>query len=99
MLTNKDYYDLESAESKIQDVENYINLAVNFEVLKQICICKGVFTQNDFDAVKQYTVQNKEFQEMINQIKEVKEQIKFFKNHPQEYLQYIMKLKMEGKIK
>ena len=99
MITESDFYDLNALESKLSNLELLLQLSLNIETLTNLLIQKGVFTENDLEAVKRYLLVSSDYGKKAEQIKAAKDKAEYYKTHPQEYLSLLMILKMEGKIK
>ena len=56
MFSNNDNYDLDSAQNKVDNAKRLINLQIQIKTLENVLIAKGIITELDLNATKQYVM-------------------------------------------
>lgn len=98
MLTNNDSYDLDSAQNKLDQAKEILDIKIQIKTLEQVLIAKGIISKLDLDAAETYILQDPKIQEYILQINAVEDKIKMYKNNPEQHLRDLLKAKMNGTI-
>lgn len=99
MFTNNDNYDLDNAQNKIDEARRLLNLQVQIKTLENTLIAKGLISELDLNAARQYVLQDDNLKQRLEQLKAAENKIQEYKVNPQKHLQDLLKAKMEGKIK
>lgn len=99
MFSNNDNYDLDSAQNKVDNAKRLINLQIQIKTLENVLIAKGIITELDLNATKQYVMNDEEIKYYMQQLRAVEEKITLYKNDPQQHLRDLFNAKMNGTIK
>lgn len=99
MFSNKDNYDLDSAKNKVDNAKRLINLQIQIKTLENVLIAKGIITELDLNATKQYVMNDEEIKYYMQQLKAVEDKITQYKNNPEQHLRDLLNAKMNGTIK
>ena len=99
MFSNNDNYDLDSAKNKVDNAKRLINLQIQIKTLENVLIAKGIITELDLNATKQYVMNDEEIKYYMQQLKAVEDKITQYKNNPEQHLRDLLKAKMNGTIK
>lgn len=98
MLTNNDNYDLDSAQNKLNQAKEILDVKIQIRTLEQVLIAKGVISKLDLDAAEKYILQDSKIQEYMLQIAAIEDKIKMYKNNTEQHLRDLLKAKMNGTI-
>ena len=99
MFSNNDNYDLDSAKSKVDNAKRLINLQIQIKTLENVLIAKGIISELDLNATKQYVMNDEEIKYYMQQLKAVEDKITQYKNNPEQHLRDLLNAKMNGTIK
>lgn len=99
MFSNNDSYDLDSAQSKIDNARRLINLQIQIKTIENILIAKGLISELDITATRQFVINDESVKKNLTELKIVEEKIANYKNNPEEHLRDLLKAKMNGTIK
>lgn len=99
MFSNNDNYDLDSAKSKVDNAKRLINLQIQIKTLENVLIAKGIISELDLNATKQYVMNDEEIKYYMQQLKVVEDKITQYKNNPEQHLRDLLNAKMNGTIK
>ena len=99
MFSNNDNYDLDSAQNKVDNAKRLINLQIQIKTLENVLIAKGIISELDLNATKQYVMNNEEIKYYMQQLKAVEDKITQYKNNPEQHLRDLLNAKMNGTIK
>lgn len=99
MFSNNDNYDLDSAKNKVDNAKRLINLQIQIKTLENVLIAKGIITELDLNATKQYVMNDEEIKYCMQQLKAVEDKITQYKNNPEQHLRDLLNAKMNGTIK
>lgn len=90
-------YDLDGSKEKLQMLRQLLNLQVEVDVLKDLLIRHRIIDSLEFDAARNYIMQNTEYKSMYDMIQTAESQINHYENNPTEYLRDLMNRKFQGK--
>ena len=99
MFSNNDNYDLDSAQSKIDNAKRLINLQIQIKTLENVLIAKGIISELDLNATKQYVMNDENIKYSMQQIRAAEDKITQYKNNPEQHLRDLLNAKMNGTIK
>jgi hypothetical protein len=99
MFTNSDYYDLDSAQSKINQMKLMLDLRVKIDALEQVLVQRNIIGNNDIEACTKYLKVSPEYKALYDYLETQEKGVKNCKNDPQQYLRDLFKAKMDGSIK
>lgn len=98
-VSNDNYYKPDQALHELTTQQTIVDIAVDVQMLLRILVDKEIINREE---VKQYREEVRNSPKYKPVIDDIQRQIQAFqaaKDNPQEYLQAILKAKMEGKIK
>lgn len=99
MFSNNDSYDLDSAQNKIDNAKRLINLQIQIEAIKNVLTAKGIISELDIEASKQFIMKDESIRNYIKQLNLAEQRINTYKNNPEQHLKDLFKAKMNGNIR
>ena len=99
MFSNNDNYDLDSAQSKIDNAKRLINLQIQVDALKNVLIAKGIISELDIDASKQFIMNDEVVKKALEVLRQAEQKVNIYKNNPEQHLKDLFKAKMDGTIR
>lgn len=99
MFSNNDNYDLDSAQSKIDNAKRLINLQIQVDALKNVLIAKGIISELDIDASKQFIMNDEAVKKALEVLRQAEQKVNIYKNNPEQHLKDLLKAKMDGTIR
>lgn len=99
MFCNNDNYDLDSAQSKIDNAKRLINLQIQVESLKNVLVAKGIISELDINAAKQFIMNDKVVKNTLEALEQTEQKINTYKNNPEQHLKDLLEAKLNGTIK
>ena len=98
MFSNNDNYDLDSAQNKIDNAKRLINLQIQIEAIKNVLIAKGLISELDIDASKQFIMKDENIRNYIEQLNLAEQKINTYKNNPEQHLRDLLNAKINGNM-
>ena len=99
MFSNNDNYDLDSAQSKIDNARRLINLQIQVDALKNVLIAKGIISELDINATKQFIMNDEAVKNALEILEQAEQKVNMYKNNPEQHLKDLFKAKMDGTIR
>ena len=99
MFSNNDSYDLDSAQSKIDNAKRLIYLQIQIKAIQDVLTAKGILTELDIESAKQYAMNDSKIKTYLEQLQQVEQKINTYKNDPEQHLKDLFKAKMDGTIR
>ena len=99
MFSNNDNYDLDSAQSKIDNAKRLINLQIQVDALKNVLIAKAIISELDIDASKQFIMNDEAVKKALEVLRQAEQKVNIYKNNPEQHLKDLFKAKMDGTIR
>ena len=93
------YYNPDEALHELMIQENILNAMVDTQVVLQILVAKGIVTREEVAQYRNTVRNSPKYKATIESIESQKRGFQNAKDNPQEYLQSLLKAKMDGKIK
>lgn len=99
MFSNNDNYDLDSAQSKIDNARRLINLQIQVDALKNVLVAKGIISELDISATKQFIMSDETVKSTLEALGQAEQRVNMYKNNPEQHLKDLLKAKMDGTIR
>ena len=94
-----DYYHIDESLEDLSNKELILKTAIDIQALLQLLVKNNVITKEDMDYQRKVVASNGKYKASIDYIQQNKEMFHRAKENPQEYLQALLKAKMNGEIK
>ena len=98
-VSNDKYYKPEEALQDLQVQETILNVAVDVQALLRILVEKEIITRDEVKQYREEVRNSPKYKVVLDDIQRQKAGFQAAKNNPKEYLQAILKAKMDGKIR
>lgn len=98
-VSSDKYYKPEEALQDLQVQETILNVAIDVQVLLRILVDKEIITREEVAEYRKEVRNSPKYKVVSDDIQKQKIVFQAAKDNPQEYLQAILKAKMDGKIK
>lgn len=99
MFSNGDYYDLDSASAKLQQMKMMLDIKIQLNALEDVLVKRGVIGASDVNACVEYLKTTNAYKTMFDYIQVQEAGIKNYKNNPQQHLKDLFNAKLNGTIK
>ena len=94
-----DYYHIDDTLEDLSNKEIMLKTAIDIQALLQLLVKNNVITKEDMDYQRKVVSNNGKYKASLDYIQQNKEMFNRAKDNPQEYLQALLKAKMNGDIK
>lgn len=98
-VSSDKYYKPEEALQDLQVQETILNVAIDLQVLLRILVDKEIITREEVSEYRKEVRNSPKYKVVADDIQRQKIGFQAAKDNPQEYLQAILKAKMDGRIK
>ncbi len=94
-----DYYHIDESLEDLSNKELILKTAIDIQALLQLLVKNNIITKEDMDYQRKVVSNNGKYKASIDYIQQNKEMFQKAKDNPKEYLQALLKAKMNGDIK
>ena len=99
MLSRNANYDMDQAQSEIEDKLLLLDTKVETQVILQILVEKGIVTAEEIQEWRNKVKKSPKYKSSYDYLNTAKEKSEFYKNNPEQHLKDILDAKLSGKIK
>lgn len=98
-VSNNSYYKPEEALQELLLQENILRSLIDVQAALRILVDKGIVTREEVQKYRNEVSNSPKYKVVMDDIQRQKEGFQAAKDNPQEYLQAIMRAKMNGDIR
>ena len=98
-VSNEKFYKPEEALHELQVQETILKTAIDVQVVLRILVDKEIVTREEIQKYRKEVINSPKYKIVIDDIQRQKAGFQAAKDNPQEYLQALLRAKMNGGIK
>ena len=98
-VSNDNYYKPDQALHELATQQTIVDVAVDIQVLLRILVDKEIITREEVSRYREEVRNSPKYKPVLDEIQRQRQAFQTAKDNPQEYLQALLKAKMDGKIK
>lgn len=99
LVSNNSYYKPEEALQELLLQENILRSLIDVQAALRILVDKGIVTREEVQKYRNEVSNSPKYKVVMDDIQRQKKAFQAAKDNPQEYLQAIMRAKMNGDIR
>lgn len=98
-VSNSNFYKPDEALHELQTQETIMNIAVDVQTTLQILMDKGIVSREEVAVYRERVRNSPKYKPVLEQIGRQKKAFQTAKENPQDYLQALLRAKMDGRIR
>ena len=98
-VSNDNYYKPDQALHELATQQTIVDVAVDIQVLLRILVDKEIITREEVSRYREEVRNSPKYKPVLDDIQRQRQAFQTAKDNPKEYLQALLKAKMDGKIK
>ena len=98
-VSGENYYKPDQALHELMTQQTIVDVAVDVQVLLRILVDKEIITREEVNRYREEPRNSPKYKPVLDEIQRQRQAFQAAKDNPQEYLQALLKAKMDGKIK
>lgn len=98
LLSNDANYDMDKALEEVANKKLLLDVKVETQTILQLMVAKGMVTREEVAETRARVKGSSNYKPLYDYLEEAEKTTTYYKQNPQQYLQEIFKMKIDGKL-